>query len=93
MMDNVDILRCNGFYDEIAEYVAKYNSDDVDGTINAMSRGEVIEAYLEYNGIMGYASSLIDLFTALFNSDEYEDGFRMLSEADFDMKLNGDEAL
>lgn len=66
-------------YEDLAE-------NYTDATIDNMSRAEVLEGYLRYNGVINFSDSIIACMEALFRND-----FDSLSECDFDYRLDGSE--
>lgn len=69
-------------YEDLAE---NYSDAEIDN----MSRAEVLEGYLRYNGVINFSNSIITCMEALFHSDETRQGFDNLCECDFDCKLDG----
>ena len=62
-----------------------------DAQINNMSRAEVLEGYLRYNGVINFSDDIITCIEALFHGDNTRQGFDNLCECDFDCKLDGSE--
>ena len=69
-------------YDDLAE---NYSDAEIDN----MSRAEVLEGYLLYNGVFNFSNSIITCMEALFHSDDT--GLDNLCECDFDYRLDGSE--
>lgn len=79
---NVDVLRECRFYGDVHDYLIENNvcdNDGIDDYINHMSRTEIIEAYLNWNGIYGYTDMIVALVASLLNP-QYDD----IYEVDFD---------
>ena len=81
-MTNVEVLENNGYYGDVKEFVENnYPEVDADEKINEMSREQLFDAWLRWNGMYGYTSQIIGLMTTLVNSDEQ---FSELFEVDFE---------
>jgi len=62
-----------------------------DAKIDNMSRAEVLEGYLCYNGVINFSNDIITCMEALFCNDETGQPFDVLCECDFDCRLDGSE--
>lgn len=64
-MTNVEKLKAGSYgqYEDVVEYVKEnFMVEDADDYINScMSEIEIIEAWLFWNGILGYSARIIDL--------------------------------
>jgi hypothetical protein len=76
------------------EYPWIYNDlamNYTDAEIDNMSRAEVLEGYMRYNGVIRFSDSIITCIEALFYNDTTKQRFDELRECDFDCKLDGSE--
>ena len=76
------------------EYPWIYNDlaeNYTDAEIDNMSRAEVLEGYVSYNGAIGFSNIIISCIEALFHSDTTGQGYEWLCECDFDYRLDGSE--
>lgn len=71
-------------YNDLAE---NYSDAEIDN----MSRAEVLEGYMRYNGVINFSNDIITCIEALFHSDNTGQGFDDLCECDFDCRLDGSE--
>lgn len=62
-----------------------------DAQIDNMSRAEVLEGYMRYNGVINFFNDIITCIEALFHSDNTGQGYEWLCECDFDYRLDGSE--
>ena len=69
-------------YNDLAE---NYSDAEIDN----MSRAEVLEGYLRYNGVINFSNDIITCIEALFHNDETGEGLKWLCECDFDLRLDG----
>jgi hypothetical protein len=77
-----------------AEFPWIYNDlamNYTDAEIDNMSRAEILEGYMSYNGVIGFSNSIITCMEALFHNDETGQPFDSLCECDFDCRLDGSE--
>ncbi len=79
-MKNTEILSL-GYVKDLKE---NYTEDE----INSMSRKEILEAYLEWHGIIGYTNRIIRLMEDLFPYDLTETNSLSITERDFDYKID-----
>ena len=59
--------------------------DDITSRINSMSKWELLDAYLNEEGIIGYTDKIVDLFLSLYEADNTPTKFRY---SDTDSTLN-----
>lgn len=57
-MTNTELLKSIGAYEDVAEY---FEENDVDTTIDEATPKELIDAWLTWNGIVGYTDGIIEL--------------------------------
>ncbi len=61
--------------------------------INAMTRREIFEAWLEWQGFIGYTYKFIDVICSLFPTEEsIKYNSAKISEIDFDYKIDESES-
>ena len=58
-----------------------YNEIKLNLEENNMSRAEVLEGYLRYNGVTGFSNGIITCMEALFRTDDTGQGYEWLCEA------------
>lgn len=71
-------------YNDLAE---NYSDAEIDN----MSRAEVLEGYMRYNGVINFSNDIITCMEALFHNDKTRQYYCELAECDFDCKLDGSE--
>ena len=79
-MKNTEILS-EGYLNILRE---NYTEDE----INMMSRKDILNAYLEWQGIIGYTFKIIRLMEDLFPYDLTETNSMTAMERDFDYKID-----
>ena len=79
-MKNTEILS-EGYLNILRE---NYTEDE----INMMSRKDILNAYLEWQGIIGYTFKIIRLMEDLFPYDLTETNSMTVMERDFDYKID-----
>lgn len=57
-MTNTELLKSIGAYEDVAEY---FEENDVDTTIDEATPKELIDAWLSWNGVVGYTDGIIEL--------------------------------
>lgn len=89
-MTNYEILSNNGEWilSDLREYF-NFDSEGFIEQINSMSRGDILEGWLTWQGIIGYTDDIITVIIALFQGDESGQNINTIDECDFDINLNG----
>ena len=90
-MTNYEILSNNGEW--ILDDLRKYYTPDTEANfieqINSMSRGDVLKSWLEWQGIIGYTDSIINIILVLFQHEDSMQSMNLIDEVDFDATLSG----
>ena len=78
----LDTLHYRSVKDAIIDHIEdqlntdSYTRNETIARINAMSKWEIFNAYLEEEGIIGYTDKIVDLFITLDNIDNTKKRFR-----------------
>lgn len=59
-MTNTELLKSIGVYEDVKEY---FEENDVDTTIDEATPKELIDAWLSWNGVVGYTDGIIELIS------------------------------
>lgn len=88
-MTNTELLEQMWFYRTIRDFVMEnYNlesKEEIDEFINGMTRRELLDAWLTWEGLIDYTDTIIDIVCSLFQDEEYGG----LNEIDFDETIDG----
>ena len=90
-MTNYEILSNNGEWilKDLRLFFDYGNEEEFIEKINSLSRAEVLDAWLNYQGINGYADDIILVIIALLQGDDSMQNMNLIDEVDFDATLNG----
>lgn len=66
-MTNTELLKSIGAYEDVAEY---FEENDVDTTIDEATPKELIDAWLSWNGVVGYTDGIIELVSVFLTDVE-----------------------
>ena len=69
-------------------YLKILRENYTDDEINMMSRKDILNAYLEWRGVIGYTFKIIRLMEDLFPYDLTETNSMTVMERDFDYKID-----
>ena len=69
-------------------YIKDLKENYTEEEINSMSRKEILEAYLRWQGIIGYSNKIVRLMEDLFPYDLTETNSFSITERDFDYKID-----
>lgn len=69
-------------------YLKILRENYTDDEINMMSRKDILNAYLEWQGVIGYTFKIIRLMEDLFPYDLTETNSMTVMERDFDYKID-----
>ena len=95
-MTNVEILEQypwikRDVYDYVEHNVSAFaRPNGIEDYINGMSREGLLDAYLSWNGIVGWTTNIITFMDMAFSSDDTDQLMRDLRECDFENKMNGE---
>ena len=66
-MTNTELLKSIGAYEDVAEY---FEENDVDTTIDDATPKELIDAWLCWNGVVGYTDGILELVSVFLEDVE-----------------------
>lgn len=72
-------------------YIKELKENYTEEEINSMSRKEILEAYLRWQGIIGYSNKIVRLMEDLFPYDLTETNSFSITERDFNYKIDENE--